>query len=55
MTFWVIMKFFYSKGDLHSIIKLLLPEKLLLGKFSLALLVSSGSALCFPLAMVLHI
>jgi len=48
------MKNFDTKGELKALYKLILPEKRLLFKYSVSLLVSSGSALSFPLAMVMN-
>ena len=46
---------FDSSANLSGIYKLFFTEKLILSKFAGSLLISSASALCFPLAMVTFI
>jgi ABC-type multidrug transport system fused ATPase/permease subunit len=49
------MSFLNGKDSLYGLYKLFLPEKKILSKFMVSLVVSSGAALCFPLAMVIDI
>lgn len=48
------MKNFDTRGDFKALYKLIIPEKKLIFKYTISLLVSSGSALSFPLAMVIN-
>lgn len=47
------MNSFDGKNELKTLLKYIAPEKRLIFKFGASLLISSGSALSFPIAMVI--